>query len=134
MSPTTEERIEGGATKTILVPLDGSACAEQVLPYVRLLARLLQARVRLVHVLTEVDRDGIITSGAVSRRGADAERAPYREIEQRAWQMRRQQAEIYLASQAESLNSTELAVDTEVLIGVPYTCIIASYLFAMCGR
>jgi len=84
--------------RSILVPLDGSAQAEQVLPYVRLLARLLQARVRLVHMLTEVDRDGIITSGAVSRRGTDGELAPYREIEQRAWQMLRQQAEIYSCS------------------------------------
>ncbi len=37
--------------KTILVPLDGSSCAEQVLPYVRLLAPLLNARIHLLRVL-----------------------------------------------------------------------------------
>jgi len=35
--------------KTILVPLDGSTLAEQVLPYIRLLAKLLGARVRLLY-------------------------------------------------------------------------------------
>lgn len=112
--------------RSILVPLDGSACAEQVLPYVRLLARLLDARVRLLHVLTEVDREGIIVSGAVSRRGAGDNLAPYREIERRAWELLRQQAEIYLAAQVDTLSSTELVVDTEVVIGVPYTCIVAA--------
>jgi hypothetical protein len=36
------------AKKTILVPLDGSTVAEQVLPYVHLLAKLLGARARLL--------------------------------------------------------------------------------------
>ena len=34
--------------KTILVPLDGSAIAEQVLPHVRQLAPILAARVHLI--------------------------------------------------------------------------------------
>lgn len=38
--------------KTILVPLDGSALAEQILPYVAALA-LLEARVRLLQVAHE---------------------------------------------------------------------------------
>jgi nucleotide-binding universal stress UspA family protein len=38
---------------TILVPLDGSATAEQVLPYVRLLATTLKARVKLLQVVQE---------------------------------------------------------------------------------
>jgi nucleotide-binding universal stress UspA family protein len=38
---------------TILVPLDGSPTAEQVLPYVRLLATTLKARVKLLQVVQE---------------------------------------------------------------------------------
>jgi nucleotide-binding universal stress UspA family protein len=38
---------------TILVPLDGSALASRVLPYVEELATLLDARVQLLHVLPE---------------------------------------------------------------------------------
>ena len=49
--------------KTILVPLDGSALAEQALVYARMLALLMSARVRLLHVVTEVD--GIVHHGPV---------------------------------------------------------------------
>ena len=34
--------------KTILVPLDGSVCAERILPYARRLALLLDARLYLL--------------------------------------------------------------------------------------
>ena len=38
----------------ILVPLDGSPLAEQVLPYVQILARDLQAQVELLRVISPV--------------------------------------------------------------------------------
>lgn len=38
---------------TILVPLDGSALAEQVLSYVRRLAPLLSAKVELLHAIAD---------------------------------------------------------------------------------
>ncbi|MBM3947526.1 MAG: hypothetical protein FJ315_09060 [SAR202 cluster bacterium] len=38
----------------ILVPVDGSPLSEQVLPYVRLLAKALKAKVDLLHVLEPV--------------------------------------------------------------------------------
>ena len=38
---------------TLLVPVDGSALAEQVLPYVRVLAPLLHADVRLLGVVSD---------------------------------------------------------------------------------
>ena len=37
--------------KTILVPLDGSLLAEQVLPYISTLARILEARICLLRVV-----------------------------------------------------------------------------------
>ena len=42
--------------KTILVPLDGSALAEQVLPYVQLLAPCLGAQVHLLRAISEVEQ------------------------------------------------------------------------------
>jgi hypothetical protein len=39
--------------KTILVPLDGSALAEQILPSVRLLAMVLKANVHLLRVISD---------------------------------------------------------------------------------
>lgn len=73
-----------------------------MLPYVRLLARLLDARMRLLYVLTDVDREGVIVSGMVSRQGASGNLAPYREIERRSCELLHQQAEIYRARQAET--------------------------------
>jgi len=110
--------------QTILVPLDGSACAEQVLPYVQMLAQLLNARVHLLLVLTDVEREGIITGGGVSRRGADGTVASYQEIAQRAWETLEQQAEIYLTAQVELLRTGALEIDTEVRQGIPHECIV----------
>jgi len=105
---------------TILVPLDGSACAEQVLPSVQMLASLLDARVHLLLALTEIEREGIITGGGVSRRSADGTVASYQEIAQRAWETLEQQAQMCLASQAELLRSGAQEVDTEVRRGIPH--------------
>jgi len=110
--------------KTILVPLDGSILAEQVLPYAQLLAGLLEARIRLLHILTDVDREGIITSGVVSHRGEGGAVTFYSEIERHAWETLREQAEIYLTSQAETLRAAELMVDTDVRTGIPHICIV----------
>ena len=46
--------------KTILVPLDGSILAEQVLPYVHVLAPLLDARVCLLRVVADTEGDGLL--------------------------------------------------------------------------
>src|SRR5215216_6505900 len=42
--------------KTILVPLDGSALAEQVMPYVRSLASFMPSTIHLLHIVSEADR------------------------------------------------------------------------------
>jgi nucleotide-binding universal stress UspA family protein len=46
--------------KTILVPLDGSALAEHALPFVRTLALLLGARVRLLTVIVDDQRESLM--------------------------------------------------------------------------
>jgi nucleotide-binding universal stress UspA family protein len=110
--------------KTILVPLDGSALAEQVLPHVTMLARLLDARVRLLHVLTDVDREGVITSGGVPRRGIAGTVTFYSEIEPHVWATLRAQADIYLTAQAKPLRDAGLVVDIDIRKGIPHMCIL----------
>jgi hypothetical protein len=44
--------------KTILVPLDGSILAEQVLPYVGILAPMLEARICLLRVVEDTEENG----------------------------------------------------------------------------
>jgi hypothetical protein len=51
--------------KTILVPLDGSIQAEQVLPYVSTLARLLEARICLLRVIAD-EEDGLLAETIVA--------------------------------------------------------------------
>jgi nucleotide-binding universal stress UspA family protein len=109
--------------KTILVPLDGSTLAEQVLPYVRLLAKLLGARVRLLHVLTGTDCAAMISSGQVPPRTADGIPATYRERKQHAWQLLREQAEIYLETHVAELRAAGIQAERDVRIGVPHQSI-----------
>jgi hypothetical protein len=53
--------------KTILVPLDGTSLAEQVLPYVQLLAPILGAPVYLLRGISEVEQAKVLahTSAAL---------------------------------------------------------------------
>jgi nucleotide-binding universal stress UspA family protein len=106
--------------KTILVPLDGSTLAEQVLPYVRLLAKLLGARVRLLHVLTGTDCAAMISSGHVPPRTADGIPATYRERKRHAWQLLREQAELYLETHVAALRAAGIQAESDVRIGVPH--------------
>jgi nucleotide-binding universal stress UspA family protein len=109
--------------KTILVPLDGSTLAEQVLPYVRLLAELLEARVRLLHVVTGVDCAAMAASGHVLRRTADGMPTTYREREHHAWELLREQAEIYLRTHVAVLRTAGIQAESEVRLGIPYQSI-----------
>lgn len=109
---------------TILVPLDGTAQAEQVLPHVNMLARLLDARVRLLHVVTDVDREGVITGGGVPRRENAGAVTFYSEVEPHVWAILREHADIYLTSQAEPLRAAGIVVDIDVRKGIPDTCIV----------
>jgi nucleotide-binding universal stress UspA family protein len=111
------------AMKIILVPLDGSTLAEQVLPYVRLLAKLLGARVRLLHVLTGTDCAAMISSGRVPPRTAGGIPATYRERKRYAWHLLREQAEIYLETHVVALRAAGIQAESDVCIGVPHQSI-----------
>jgi nucleotide-binding universal stress UspA family protein len=103
--------------KTILVPLDGSALAEQVLPYARELAALLGAQVRLVRALTDVEPENVYAETMIGVYGVAESPEAYREHRQRARAELRQHTEGYLTTRAYDLEEAGLDVATEVLVG-----------------
>ncbi|MEP7189641.1 MAG: universal stress protein [Roseiflexaceae bacterium] len=98
--------------RTILVPLDGSALAEQVLPYVRTLAPLLGVRVQLLNVIVEGQHESMIAEGIAAAYGAIDPLATQHEREQRALITLTQHAESYLSSHAALLRNQ--GIDTEI--------------------
>ena len=105
--------------KTILVPLDGSALAEQVLPHVRLLAPLMSASVQLLHVVSEADRFHLLFDDV--KQYGDAGRPLGRE---REWEILRENGEEYLSEQAAKLRADGLEVGAEVLQGIAPEAIV----------
>src|SRR5215212_7768497 len=103
--------------KTILVPLDGSALAEQALPYVRTLAPLLGARVRLMNVIVDDQHDGLMAEGIAASYGVIDPLTTQREREQRLLTILTQHAESYLDSQATLLRSQGIDVTSDVRCG-----------------
>jgi nucleotide-binding universal stress UspA family protein len=88
--------------KTILVPLDGSVLAEQVLPSVRMLAPILGANVKLLHLVGEDPGDLLTRQG---------------ERHLKSWDVLRQNAENYLASQAAQLHAAGVQTAFEARLG-----------------
>ena len=104
---------------TILAPLDGSTLAEQVLPSVRMLAPILDAKVKLLHVVLEIERFHL----AMDFDPGDP-LAPQRMQRQNAWQMLRQNAEQYLDRHAAHLCAAGIETSCEVLLGAPADTIV----------
>jgi nucleotide-binding universal stress UspA family protein len=103
--------------KTILVPLDGSALAEQVLPYIRTLAPLMGAGVRLLTVISDAYGEGLLTESLAAAYGVTDPLTVQRERERRESLMHRQHAESYLAGQAAPLEGHGLDVEIDVRYG-----------------
>lgn len=80
---------------TIIVPLDGSAWAEQILPHAAAAARAFKARVLLLRILEQ----------------PAAAAGP---VDSVAWRRERKQAESYLETRAERLRLQDLDVSCEV--------------------
>ena len=93
--------------KTILVPLDGSALAEQVLPHVQMLAALLSARVHLLHVVSDADRYHLLFDDP---QGVG-------EPARSSWEVLRENAESYLSEQTETLREAGLEASFMVRLG-----------------
>ena len=105
--------------KTILVPLDGSALAEQVLPSVRMLAPILGAKVKLLQVVLEMDQyylamDFELSGSLASQRGQQPS----------PWDVLRQSAENYLERQAAQLRAAGIETTFEVRLGAPAEVIV----------
>ena len=110
--------------KTILVPLDGSAVAEQVLPYIEQLAPILTARVHLLVVITEEQKQRLIARYAASPpEGSDRYETDWH-WERRAQTQLAHAAEAYLIEQAQALRTAGLDVTFEVTSGAPAECIV----------
>jgi nucleotide-binding universal stress UspA family protein len=105
--------------KTIVVPLDGSALAEQVLPSVRSLASLMPSTIHLLHIVSEADRyhllfddpygagEPAITTTTPSQTPAAAT----------SWDLLRQNAATYLTEQADRLTAAGFEAEFEVRLG-----------------
>ncbi len=101
---------------SILVPLDGSQLATQVLPYVRTIAKLLKADVLLTHVIDHVGHYHVgMESGVLDqlqgRVGQSANTETLEALRERAAQ--------YLEGQAAPLRAAGIEVGITVLEGPP---------------
>jgi nucleotide-binding universal stress UspA family protein len=103
--------------KTILVPLDGSALAEQALPYVRTLAPLLGAQVRLLTVIVDDQGESLMAEGIAASYGVIDPLTTQREREHRSLTILTQHAESYLDSQAALLRVQGIDADIDVRCG-----------------
>ena len=111
---------------TILVPLDGSARAEQILPCARQLALILKARLYLLRVVPELRKDDrYAMMVAETYRMAPGSSAIHRQRAWRSQETQRRHAEGYLESLAVMMQSEGIQVDFEVRLGHPAEQIVA---------
>jgi nucleotide-binding universal stress UspA family protein len=95
--------------KTILVPLDGSQCAEGILPHVEELAKRFESELILLRVVDHIPP--LVTKSVAQLRKEDFEQG-------------HKTAEAYLSAQAEELREKGLGVKTEILHGGAVNAII----------
>jgi nucleotide-binding universal stress UspA family protein len=114
-----ERHAEEAAMKTMLVPLDGSAVAEQVMPAVRQLAPILAARVHLLVVITNEQKQHLIAHFAAAPPGTAGQYETDWHWERRAQTQLDHAAEAYLCGQAQALRAAGLDVTFEVTSGAP---------------
>ncbi len=97
--------------KTILVPLDGSRLAEQVLPHVLFLAPLLDARVHLLNIVPEMQPFDLLLEGTAGLPYSDGTIATVERV--------RTLSERYMEGQAATLRDHGIEVDIEIHVGSP---------------
>jgi nucleotide-binding universal stress UspA family protein len=110
--------------ETILVPLDGSPLAEQVLPFVKVLAQALTARIHLQRVLTGTEHAQL--RGDPSDRQLRESGPPPDSLfarEQLIWDILRRRARSYLATLAQQLQALGYGATYSIDIGEPASCI-----------
>ncbi|PMP85887.1 MAG: universal stress protein [Roseiflexus castenholzii] len=112
--------------QTIVVPLDGSELSAQVLPYVRVLAPLLGARVHLLRVVQESHLSGGESWAQVliSVYGVPESEALRRDYYDESMEALRQRAQAYLDAQAKALEDAGIEVVSDVRSGSPADVIV----------
>ncbi len=114
--------------KTILVPLDGSVLAEQVLPYVRRLAPMLQARVHLLRVVADPEGDRMLAETIAAAYGVGEPLATQQAHRARSLELLRQNAERYLEPHAVLFHDAGLPVTVDVRCGPAADVIVEATL------
>lgn len=112
-----------GAYQRIIVPLDGSALAEEVLPHVETVSSLAQGEVVLVQVVPLVSQ--VLNLGLAG--GPDVGPFPPTQLEAltKAMEAEVERAKVYLERVAQRLREKGLRVSTEVRRGDPGEEIVA---------
>jgi nucleotide-binding universal stress UspA family protein len=112
--------------QTILVPLDGSPQAEQILPYVRQLAPVLQANVLLLQVVAAPEYEHVYAATSANTSVLGGDHIPdWLRNQQQRWLHERQHIERYLETQAALLRTSGITVNCDLEIGPPVATIIA---------
>jgi nucleotide-binding universal stress UspA family protein len=112
------------AMKTILVPLDGTPLAEQVLPYVQLLAPVLGARVLLLRAATEDQQEHFLELQRGQPLDITLPTPPICQL--CALTARCQHTDCYLAAQAEQLRACSIETYGDTRVGAPASVIAES--------
>lgn len=112
--------------QTIVVPLDGSELAAQVVPYVRVLAPLLGAKVHLLRVVQDshLSSSESWTQVLISVYGVPESEALQRDQYDASMEALRQQARAYLHEQAQTLEGAGIEVISDVRYGSPAEVIV----------
>src|SRR5689334_22651863 len=108
----------------IVVALDGSPQAEQILPYVRLLAPALHANVLLLQILTHTAQETFMAADVGQHSESQIDTDWPREQEQRS-QGAYDRAKHYLDIQAAPLRASGISVACAVETGAPAAAIAA---------
>jgi len=103
--------------KTILVPLDGSILAEQVLPYAGILAPMLEARICLLRVVEDTEENGLPADTNGATYGVGAPLATQQKRRAHSLELLSQIAERSLESHAALLHAAGLDVVVDVRCG-----------------
>lgn len=111
--------------KTILVPLDGSELAAQVMPYVRMLATRLDARLFFMHVVSEPEVQRLLDEGSGGECPLFGSAETPWERNERLFTLLRQQSECMLQQVVEPLLQAGLDVDMDVFFGSPADSIVS---------
>jgi nucleotide-binding universal stress UspA family protein len=114
---------------TILVPLDGSELATQVIPYVRTLATQMSARVVLVNIVSTTQRKQFFRHHpelvwTTDEAPLNEDPATQGEPDERMIDSIRKEAESQFAPLIQSLRRERINVELEVLFGSPEGCIL----------